>query len=552
MKLRTISMFSLLAVLILILAACGSQREQPAAGIGADGAGQIAEEEVVEEEVAEDGVSAEEDAGDINTDAAEEATAPASAVTWTAWVANGMDDSLSVVDLASGEELVRVPAGVNPHILAASADGAIIYVVNAGQHDRGPDAHANEEAMEAEAGDEVTSSDPHGHGAEMEAVGEEADDHDETAEQIAHSLWAIDAASGDLLAEVPVGLGPTHPIASADGSRVYVTNTDEGSVTVIDTDTWEVVTTIPDLPEPHDGELTPDDGLLYLATAGDSTMTVVDTETFEVVKTFDVGANPRGLTVGGENGAIAYVTNKGDGTLSIIDVPNDTILATVPVGAGAHAVRVSPDDQTVYISLSQEDAVAVVDAESGEVRRTLPVGATPEQLDLSRDGRWLVVSNNGDASLSIIDLADETIVATVPVGAGAYGVQTTSVAYTGGTDAAQSSLPGLPKNTDGYVDIGVEQLAAAMQGTDFALVNVHIPYQGELPNTDLFVPFNEITANLDQLPVQDAPIVLYCRSGSMSTQAAQALVDAGYTNVYELDGGFNSWQAAGHELLMNK
>lgn len=120
------------------------------------------------------------------------------------------------------------------------------------------------------------------------------------------------------------------------------------------------------------------------------------------------------------------------------------------------------------------------------------------------------------------------------------------------TISAQASLPDLPKNADGYVDISVEQLAAAMPDKGFTLVNVHIPYQGELPNTDLFIPFDEISAHQDELPAQDAPIVLYCRSGSMSTQAAQALVDAGYTNVYELDGGFNAWQATGHELLMKQ
>jgi len=122
----------------------------------------------------------------------------------------------------------------------------------------------------------------------------------------------------------------------------------------------------------------------------------------------------------------------------------------------------------------------------------------------------------------------------------------------GSATQSQSALPTLPKNGDGYADIGVAQLASAMAGKDFTLINVHIPYQGELPNTDLFIPFNEITANLEQLPAQDAPIVLYCRSGSMSTQAAQALVSAGYTNVYELDGGFNAWQSAGFDLLMNQ
>lgn len=120
------------------------------------------------------------------------------------------------------------------------------------------------------------------------------------------------------------------------------------------------------------------------------------------------------------------------------------------------------------------------------------------------------------------------------------------------TPAAASSNQGLPTlsmNLAGYMDLSVEQLSQSMTGKNFTLVNVHVPDQGSLPNTDLSIPFDQITDNLDKLPAKDAPIVLYCRSGSMSTQAATALVAAGYTQVYELDGGFNAWQAAGHDLV---
>jgi rhodanese-related sulfurtransferase len=110
----------------------------------------------------------------------------------------------------------------------------------------------------------------------------------------------------------------------------------------------------------------------------------------------------------------------------------------------------------------------------------------------------------------------------------------------------------LPRNGDGYVDISVDQLAQAMQEKDFTLVNVHIPYGGELPNTDLFIPFNQIGDNLDKLPSKDQPIVLYCAGGGMSTMAAKELASRGYTNVYEVDGGFSAWRAAGYELLVNQ
>jgi rhodanese-related sulfurtransferase len=119
-------------------------------------------------------------------------------------------------------------------------------------------------------------------------------------------------------------------------------------------------------------------------------------------------------------------------------------------------------------------------------------------------------------------------------------------------DAQPSALLAASPNADGYIDVTVEQLAGLLPQKNFTLVNVHIPYEGELLQTDLFIPFDEMEENLDQLPAKDAPIVLYCRSGRMSTEAAAVLADLGYTNVYELDGGFNAWQAAGHELLQKQ
>ncbi len=96
--------------------------------------------------------------------------------------------------------------------------------------------------------------------------------------------------------------------------------------------------------------------------------------------------------------------------------------------------------------------------------------------------------------------------------------------------------------------IDVDQLATMLEEKDFAFVNVHIPYAGEIAGTDANIPFDEIASHLDELPAKDAKIVLYCRSGNMSDQASQELVKLGYTDVYDVEGGMQAWSASGRAL----
>lgn len=116
--------------------------------------------------------------------------------------------------------------------------------------------------------------------------------------------------------------------------------------------------------------------------------------------------------------------------------------------------------------------------------------------------------------------------------------------------SAHTDIFSLPKNDKGYVDISVDQLKSALEHKDFTMINVHIPYEGELAQTDAFIPYNELEAHMSELPAdKNARIVLYCRSGRMSDEAAANLVKMGYTNLVEVDGGMHAWQAAGYELI---
>lgn len=85
---------------------------------------------------------------------------------------------------------------------------------------------------------------------------------------------------------------------------------------------------------------------------------------------------------------------------------------------------------------------------------------------------------------------------------------------------------------------------------DFALINVHIPYAGEIEGTDANIPYTDIEGLEAHLHNDHAAkAVLYCRSGSMSLDASTKLVERGYCQIYDMPGGMNAWTAAGFTLV---
>lgn len=120
-----------------------------------------------------------------------------------------------------------------------------------------------------------------------------------------------------------------------------------------------------------------------------------------------------------------------------------------------------------------------------------------------------------------------------------------------GTASKGASTDGTVVKTEKgqYSNVTVAVLQTMLKDKDFTLINVHIPYKGHIAQTDAFIPYDQIDKNLDRFPAdKNAKIVLYCHGGNMSATAARTLANLGYSNVYQLVGGFADWQAAGLPL----
>lgn len=109
----------------------------------------------------------------------------------------------------------------------------------------------------------------------------------------------------------------------------------------------------------------------------------------------------------------------------------------------------------------------------------------------------------------------------------------------------------VPSAGGSYQNISSDELHSMLGNKDFILINVHIPFAGDIPHTDLSIAFDQIASpnNLSFLPAdKNAKVVLYCRSGRMSEIAAEKLVSLGYTNIWNLEKGMVGWQGAGYTL----
>jgi hydroxyacylglutathione hydrolase len=103
-----------------------------------------------------------------------------------------------------------------------------------------------------------------------------------------------------------------------------------------------------------------------------------------------------------------------------------------------------------------------------------------------------------------------------------------------------AAAPGIP-------EISVTELAADIKaGRDLQVIDVREPdewHSGHIPGA-MHIPLGELGRRMTELDYH-RPLVVVCRSGNRSTIATSVLLQAGRTDVHNLDGGMLGWTRAG-------
>ena len=183
---------------------------------------------------------------------------------------------------------------------------------------------------------------------------------------------------------IKVGKTPSEVTFSADGSLVFVANTGDATVSVIDPATKTVKTTIPVGAAPV-GAWAASNGKMYCDNETSQTVSEIDVATQKVSETIALGYKP---------GYVAY--NAFSKELWVSDATNGKVIyykvisgkwakqGDITTGADAHAITFTNDDKTAYVTNQGANTVSVIMVSDHKVTTTITVGSKPNGIVLKQ------------------------------------------------------------------------------------------------------------------------------------------------------------------------
>ena len=206
------------------------------------------------------------------------------------------------------------------------------------------------------------------------------------------------------LAVVALGVAgarePTH--------RLFVTNEEDNTVSVIDSRTHELVTTVEVGGRPRGIGFSPDRTKVYVALGDDNAIGVLDTQTLKLVKTIPAGSDPEAFDVH-PNGRI-YLSNEDAGKATVLNPETGKVEAEIEVGIEPEGVAVTPDGKKVMVTSESTNMVHVISVPEHEIVANILVGARPREVAFSADGRFGYVTCEVGGEVVKFDVATNKIV----------------------------------------------------------------------------------------------------------------------------------------------
>lgn len=265
-------------------------------------------------------------------------------------VATRENESISVIDTATGEVLQQIPVGKNPEFVRVN--GNFVYVSSEPSAKAGPPPKPG--SKEAE------------------------EDEDDDEEKIPAKIAVVDLSKGEKVREITGGPETEGIEFSADGKNLVITNEADNTVTVHDIESGKLVKTIQthELGDRPRGIKVSPDGNTYLATLEYGNKFMVLDKDFNVVRTVDTAETPYGIAYDHTGNRIFVATNKAK-LLQVFDAKTYEKVKDIPTGNRCWHFSFTPDDKQLLLACGKSDAVFVIDVDKLEVTKQIEVKDLP-------------------------------------------------------------------------------------------------------------------------------------------------------------------------------
>jgi DNA-binding beta-propeller fold protein YncE len=298
-------------------------------------------------------------------------------------VAQKGDQSLAIVDPASGTVLASVPeGGITGHEVIASPDGRFAYVPiygNSGVGKPGTDG-ANIVAIDI-ASHKVVGNLDFGHGVRphMPLIGPK-DRLLYVTTELDQSITLIDPATLKIVGHIPTGQPESHMLAlSHDGRRGYTANVGPGTVSVLDIPARKTLTIIPISTNTQRISISTDDRWVFTADQTKPQLAVIDTATNKVANRIPLSGEGYG-SAATPDGRWLLIAIPDKNNVDVIDLKAMKLAQSIPVCTSPQETLVRPDNKVAYVSCSVSDQVAEINLTTMKVTRLFKTGKVTDGL----------------------------------------------------------------------------------------------------------------------------------------------------------------------------